>query len=103
MSTDRELLELAAKAVGYASLVPVPISRTECTYLVEMIDGGPLKPFNPLTDDGEALRLALAMPALDLHWLVAKAWQACDSEDERRGYVRRAIVQAVAEIGRAMP
>lgn len=50
---DRELLELAAKAAGYklerfiSAVYPYPTVYT--------VNG---KPWNPLTDDGDALRLA---------------------------------------------
>lgn len=99
MSTDRELLELAAKAVGIPVKPGCHIPSGGMWLFHVDVD----RVWTPLHDDGDALRLAVAMPALDLHWLVAKAWQACDNEDERRGYVRRAIVQAAAEIGRSIP
>lgn len=110
MSTDRELLELAAKAAGYASLLPVPISRNECTYLVEETDGGPLKPFNPLTDDGDALRLAVSLRMsvdFDRQHCEALVFGQARSEEaiglDALASTRRAIVTCAAEIGRAMP
>ena len=52
MKTDRELLELAAKA----GLIPVVWSElAECFFLGEEC----LQPWNPLTDDGDALREAI--------------------------------------------
>ena len=51
MSTDRELLELAAKAAGYDY-------AKHGGYIV--VDGVPGN-WNPLADDGDALRLALAL------------------------------------------
>lgn len=103
MSTDRELLELAAKAAGYASLMPVPISRSECTYLAEETDGGPLKPFNPLTDDGDALRLAVKLSLIPGFMLHSDMHMTIYEGDARLAETRRAIVRAAAEKGRATP
>ena len=52
--TDRELLERAAKAAGYEY-------AKHGGYIV--VDGIPGN-WNPLTDDGDALRLAVASPIL---------------------------------------
>jgi hypothetical protein len=86
--TDRELLELAAKASG------LPLE-----------DGafGLLDWWNPLTDDGDALRLAVNMNLLEKHAFI----DALHEENERcngdyYSATRRAIVRAAAEIGRAM-
>jgi hypothetical protein len=109
--TDKELLELAAKAAGI-----------ECYW----VESGPDSPtmvlnepyyatWNPLTDDGDALRLAVKLNSV--------VWE-CNQYDramaevrygEARGEywefvgedsyaaTRRAIVRAAAEIGKAMP
>lgn len=92
--TDRELLELAAKAVGEH-----PISLATSPY----------KSWNPLTDDGDALRLAVQL-RLDIHvdgnltevqgpfdgfFTEAHLGDPCAA-------TRRAIVRTAAEIGRAM-
>lgn len=63
MRTDRELLELAAKAAGY-----IPCA-TGCTYRhfedgIFFNGGGRMETWNPLMDDGDALRLAVK---LNLH------------------------------------
>jgi hypothetical protein len=64
--------------------------------------------FSPLTDDGDALRLAVALRMTVFH-AAGKAY-ACDSEAETEHFVshekdaaaatRRAIVRAAAEIGK---
>lgn len=59
MTTDRELLEWAAKAAGieWASALPNPAS-------IERFPSGALmsiKPWNPLVDDGDAFRLSLKL------------------------------------------
>lgn len=117
---DRELLELAAKAAGYGALLFCPTSRTDGFYSVEETDGGPLKRWNPLTDDGDALRLACVLGLTiecDFHDSdTCTAYQTRGDivADEQAGMVgevigepdfaatRRAIARAAAEIGRAM-
>ena len=101
--TDRELLELAAKAAGidYGGYYGTPdksiksgLTRNECTW-------------NPLTDDADALRLAV-----DLGLIVSpgaamiqgrQPFGQCVDEDEcddKHAATRLAIVLAAAEIGR---
>jgi hypothetical protein len=95
--TDREMLELAAKAAG---LTPWYVLRG--------------KPgWNPLEDDGDALRLAVKLRVLvdcegyeDVAAVVEGGSGAHVVEpfgDDRCAATRRAIVRAAAEIGRAMP
>lgn len=107
--TDRELLEAAAKAAGK-----------------NLLDGSPndergifttLGWWNPLTDDGDALRLAVKLrlrvctPTTDTDCaLVSNGNVVAYSEDELEevtitdlyAATRRAIVRAAAEIGKAM-
>ena len=96
--TDKELLELAAKAAGYSV-------RTDITYAdgVVVNDGAI---WNPLTDDGDALRLAVK---LGLIVEAGRCWHSkhgpAFGEDLLAGDMaatRRAIVRAAAEIGRKM-
>lgn len=98
--TDRELLELAAKAAGYWD------ERFDCYKGAAN--------WNPLDDDGDALRLAVKLKLLiDTDYCCAQAngiWfgrgdeNAGVSHDECDPYAatRRAIVKAAAEIGRSM-
>jgi len=104
---DRELLELAAKAAGYNYL------PANSAIVVDGIPGN----WNPLTDDGDALRLAvklkLAIRPLEKCVFVESdpetlLGQSQFSELEMYGSdpnaaTRRAIVRAAAEIGKAMP
>ncbi len=53
--TDRELLEAAAKAAGLKTLA----DRFDVWITEE--DGSPVRRWKPLTDDGDALRLAVAL------------------------------------------
>ncbi len=112
--TDRELLELAAKAAGIA-----PRTLCEPVYGYEggpkLREGGiwdgrtdsPL--WNPLTDDGDALRLAVKLKMnVDLSgnrlWVNVgnKSVTHISQEDDPYAATRRAIVRAAAEIGRGM-
>lgn len=111
--TDRELLELAAKAAGLPELRGAG-SQHHCYYV---LDEQPTK-WNPLTDDGDALRLVVSL-SLELQWrfdgrLVAfnlvgpfnldkKRFFAIESSrEDRQANTRRAIVRAAAEIGKGM-
>jgi hypothetical protein len=111
---DKELLELAAKA----GAIKGEWSRWHQSYgdlWVEGLDtGGPIL-WNPLTDDGDALRLAvklnieleflgqgrtLALPK-NLHRQIQDVVHETD-KDNPYAATRRAIVRAAAEIGRGM-
>jgi len=111
--TDRELLELAAKAAGmryyYASYQKH--LHVEHQHTADGIH------WNPLTDDGDALRLAVK---LDIDFYMGagdgpEAWagyylpgrenkkHACEPVNkDPYAATRRAIVRAAAEIGRNM-
>ena len=94
--TDRELLELAAKAAGMDTFG----------------FAGACRPWNPLTDDGDALRLAVKLGLrmeLDNEWRRSHVQQIPNGEwftgphnDDPYAATRRAIVRAAAEIGRSM-
>ncbi len=126
MSTesDRELLELAAKANGlpwkwvkcpaYKIEVPGLLYRDEA-HEVDYYPG-----WNPLENDGDALRLFTRLPFRTLYVSevgVTVSWERedgsghgfkCDEyASEHQGNMnaatRRAIVRAAAAIGRAIP
>lgn len=103
---DRELLELAAKAAGI---------NTEGQYAYSSILTDDDKIWNPLTDDGDALRLAVKLHlTIDRSEVKPAAVVYCDWQDrplvqtiEDHGNdpyaaTRRAIVRAAAEIGKEM-
>lgn len=120
--TDREMLELAAKAAGLDGVITEYPSGH-----VEMGMRSHFKPngsniWMPLYDDGDALRLAVKLqltvcnehlsagcvyctsgadwsgPKVDARWPQQQAVVEGDY-----AATRRAIVRAAAEIGRAMP
>ena len=101
--TDRKLLELAARAAGYE------VEWFQDPYGNCFVIGD--KQWNPLTDDGDALRLAvkLELPiGFPLNGTVesgnAKSgfphWELYDNDP--CAATRRAIVRAAAEIGKGM-
>lgn len=87
---DRELLEMAAKAAGYTAFEG---------QAAQLVDSG----WNPRDDDGEAFRLALRVPHLNLQWVIAEAFQAFpDNNEARETYARLTIVEFAAKFGKAM-
>lgn len=111
MTTDRELLELAAKAPGVTDLIDELWERRRATW-------------NPLTTDGDALRLAVSLRftikvfaariyegGFDYPGFV-EIWTDDDSDDpitteyvtggDYDSTTRRAIVRAAAEIGKGV-
>ena len=100
--SDRELLELAAKAAGIAEFshcelcggTPALYCRTE-----------PLGLWAPLTDDGDALRLAvklgltIACPGVARDEGDHLEFVSEDTEPDDHAATRRAIVRVAAEIG----
>ena len=101
--TDRELLEAAAKAIGINELRGAG-TKHHCYYVTG--EETAVK-WNPLTDDGDALRLAVKLEMLvdPVNRVVAGYLSdivvEIDSENENiYEATRRAIVRAAAEIGR---
>jgi len=96
--TDRELLELAAKAAGMQTFGQ-DNSGALCIDPVDYV------PWNPLTDDGDALRLAVRLNILNTRstgyeWPELELFER--DKDDAQAATRRAIVEAAAEIGRAV-
>lgn len=116
MSTDRELLENAAKAAGYGGVINFGDE------IGVMVSCGPsaskFQPWNPLTDDGDALRLAVKLRiGICYHHaddntavsaLVSVAFGHSFSEsheslgNDPAAATRRAIVRAASSIGGKM-
>lgn len=102
--TDRELLELAAKAAG--------IEHTGEDYARRSMGGGHYEnfPWNPLLDDGDALRLGVKLniltyqTGLDQSYASTPMNWSCTvpHNDDPYAATRLAIVRAAAEIGKRM-
>lgn len=120
--TDRELLEAAAKAAGHAivwgEVHRVGDTDVDCTDMAYVVssDREELPAYwNPLQDDGDALRLAVKLGiAIELHpaWVYARAVMPNDhyrwmeitegwgNGGDRYAATRRAIVRAAASIAK---
>lgn len=98
---DRELLELAAKAAGigggWGDKIEYHNGAVDLRD-VWILGGDDFVPWNPLTDDGDALRLAVAINRMMITYS-DEDWEYCGHD----GYAatRRAIVRAAAEVGKA--
>ena len=114
MDSDRELLELAAKAAGIEGEIKKTFGGWPCV----MRKNG--HAWQPMHDDGDALRLAVDLDLAIVPYpiynkqkhsvLVQKKnldeprFEKMELHgDDPRAATRRAIVRAAAEIGKAMP
>jgi len=109
------MLEFAAKAAG------IDLQETEDGFEADFDDS---RVWNPIADDGDALRLMVRLrlharqfPVLDDGFDaplgMVEVWRVDDDDpmhveylkagDDRLVFTRRAIVRAAAEIGRQMP
>lgn len=121
---DYELIELAAKAAGYPWRGWTSYGNGPVALLQEDVSKPTPRmvcpsPWAPLTDDGDALRLAVDLGlSIEVHhdasqpmpWLRVvdreRRWTHAMVEEyaaDRASATRRAIVRAAAEIGKAMP
>lgn len=91
MTGDRELLEMAARAAGYR------VKRESEQGLIVWIGDEPAC-WNPLTDDGDALRLAVKL--MEFEPYRSRGYIPCIICDAAA--TRRAIVRAAAAIGMGM-
>jgi hypothetical protein len=104
--TDRELLELAAKAAG------LRLDQLGGRVVRREADGQPVY-WNPITDDADALRLAVKLRiGIGDRETTITAFHRKDMSSgglyveevgDPYAATRRAIVRAAAEIGRGMP
>lgn len=114
--TDREMLEFSAKAAG----IDVRWYQGDCLRVADKCNGFAGK-WNPITDDGDALRLAVkcGISVLQFPACIGTGWpqnglpasligfdppyEDISSGQDVLAATRRAIVRAAAEIGRRMP
>lgn len=100
MKTDRELIELAARAAGLTVMWSEPFKRYE-RFTLEKYAG----PWDPLNNDGDAFRLAVSLQ-MELRVFNGSAYaEPFDGEKVWQdgncplAVTRRAIVMAAADIG----
>lgn len=108
--TDRELLELAAKAAGF---VPHHSYREKTNSLLWLSESGFPATWRPLDDDRDALRLAVKL-GMHVHIGDDRVFVILPSapsfakattelyDDDPYAATRRAIVRAAAAIGRTL-
>ena len=108
MNKDRELLEAAAKAAG------IEYEWKQEGYVggeTGIVPEGWRRCWNPLTDDGDALRLAVKLGIVVNVWNPAKKTYAGEAEgagatephnNDPYAATRRCITRAAAEIGKGM-
>lgn len=118
--TDKELLELAAKGAGIKAKwfkVRKYSEANGARWLcgtTDVFGTHHSKPWNPLTDDGDAMRLAADLRLKVLPGRLPGDGCTVESQrqgiagcttfrDDKREQMRRAIVHVAAEIGKAMP
>jgi hypothetical protein len=113
MSTDRKLLEDAAKAAGIVLVFPHDPATYEPVYGVPPRRNDTWENWNPLTDDGDALRLAVKLnirvgcegSRVGVDWwapdgvTMLSDYAVCGTDPYAA--TRRAIVRAAAAIGAA--
>lgn len=110
--TDKELLELAARAAGY---VEIDFLGFDVDGYANVYDAdGKHYIWKPLTDDGDALRLAVKLGltiTIDIglgheteayEYAKPEFFSQVDHNDDPFAATRRAIVRAAAEIGKGM-
>lgn len=96
---DRELIEIAAKAAGYT----VDTWRPSCDDLFLLNEKGDATIWNPITNDGDALRLAVKLQIpIAPAYTYKGPWDDGGTLCDPYAATRRAIVSAAAEIGKAV-
>lgn len=105
---ERELIELAAKAAGmpggFGKKLVILGSEVDLTG-VWYVDADQSQVWQPLIDDGEAMRLAHALDLIVSFGedFTGVYWKGPGLTGLSDFCPRRAIVRAAAEIGKAMP
>jgi len=112
---DRELLELAAKAAGYTTIQYQNLkdSSLDIRYGIDEAIWNGEDYWNPLEDDGTALRLAVKLKlrlyinhAIRVDFYIPNKFPLSPLyeplEPDAYASTRRAIVRAAAEIGKSM-
>lgn len=107
MSTDHELLELAAKAAGISVEWSDEVAEYQTDYGI-----GFLEPWNPLADDGDCARLCATL-GIGTEWAERRVICVCDGyynytvfadhNGDKSSAWRKAAVKVAANFGRAMP
>ena len=109
MTTDRELLELAAKAAGHSELIYCEFWKCMAGWVEE--DGGYFDSnscWRPLTDDGDAFRLEVALKLSTVWDPTVRRWSVGGIVNDEFKWLafhqdrRLATVTAAAEVGKIL-
>ena len=99
---DRELLEAAAKAAGIKVLAGFQAERDAAGHGDVGLWASCTTCWNPLTDDGQALRLAVTLDLLHSPRVAHEiAVERFTKNADKLTATRRAIVRAAAEVGKS--
>lgn len=100
--TDKELLEFSAKASGIEGKYECWAGQGFKEGVRQVLNGAKCQRlWNPITDDGDALRLAVKLRQLG-DVAMNEEFIRASCQDDQLSWTRRAIVCAAAEIGMAM-
>jgi hypothetical protein len=95
---EQKLLELVANAGGFKYMMYVPRSFPHRSGLLYKREHALMSVWNPLVDDGDLFRLAVAAPSVNLQRIIDSA---AGSDQEKLGircaYIRESFVQAVVK------
>jgi hypothetical protein len=100
--TGRELIELAARAAGLAGNY-YNGDRTMAAHFATLDNEGRIIKWNPLTEDGDALRLAVRLGILLRTDFIKRLTVLFCAGIGHAEATRQAITEIAAEIGRNMP
>lgn len=97
-NSEKRVLELAARAIELRYLMYMPESYPHRSGLLYKKEDGRTAMWNPLIDDGDIFRLAVAAPSVDLHEVILSTPQSVqESLENRCARIREAFVLTLAE------
>lgn len=97
-NSEKRMLELAARAVEFKYLMYMPASYPHRSGLLYKKEDGRTGMWNPLVDDGDIFRLAVAAPSFDLREIILSTPKAVEESLENRcARVREAFVFKLAK------
>lgn len=97
-NSEKKVLELAARAIKLRYLMYMPATYPHRSGLLYNKEDGRAAMWNPLVDDGDIFRLAVAAPSVDLREVILSIPHAVqESLEIRCARVREAFVLKLAE------
>lgn len=97
LNSEKTVLEMAARAIELRYLMYMPASYPHRSGLLYKKEDGRTAMWNPLIDDGDFFRLAIAAPSVDLREVILSIPQAVqESQENRCARIREAFVLKLA-------